>query len=255
MESTNQNKDWEIQLFDKVIDEDEKYEQYSEDFFSYLSDAAKDALGGKGLKKVLEAGCGTGAIGKRLLRKFKNLNVVGVDISPNMVRLANDGTRSYKAINGNLEDEKLFAVGYFDAILCGFILHHFPSCKKIVSNCARWLKKGGYIVIAEPNGSSPVNKLSKAARHGLEGIFGKEWVIKKRLATPNETDHTVDTYRKLLEQNGFEIVFLRTEHFGSQKISLRSIGSLKEIGYRLCNKAFKGDKRSGSSIIIVARKN
>ena len=254
MESTNQNKDWEIQLFDKVIDEDKEYEQYSEDFFGYLADAAKGALGGNRPRKVLEAGCGTGTLGKRLLRRFRNLKITGVDISPNMVRLANDGTKSYKAIRGNLEDEGLFAAGSFDAILCGFILHHFPSCRKIVSNCARWLKKGGYVIIAEPNGSSPVNKVSKAARHGLERIFGKDWVVKKRLATPNETDHTVDTYRKLLEQNGFEVVFLRTEHFGSQKISLRSIGGLKEAGYRLCDKAFGGTERSGSSIIIIARK-
>lgn len=254
MESTNQNKKWEIELFDRVIDEDSEYEQNSDEFYDYLAASTCQVLGGSSRKKMLEAGCGTGIIGKRLMKRFKSLEITGVDISPKMVRQANDGTRNYKAIEGNLEDEKLFEKASFDVVFCGYILHHFPSCDKIVYNAARWVKPGGYVIIMEPNGSSPVNKTSKAARHVLEAVFGKDWVVKKRLATPNETDHTVKTYQKLLAQNGFGVTFLQTRHFKSENANILSIGGIKEKGYRLCDKVFRNSHRSGSSILIIAKK-
>ena len=254
MESTNQNKEWEIELFDKIVDEDKEYEQNSAEFYDYLVKNTYQVLDGGEKKKMLEAGCGSGVIGKKLMKSFPKLEIIGVDISKKMVGLANDGTKGYRAIEGNLEDEKLFAKASFDVVFCGYILHHFPSCSKIVHHAARWVKPRGYVIIMEPNGSSPVNKLSKAARHGLERIFGKEWALKKRFATPNETDHTVRTYEKLLAQNGFEVTFLQTRHFKSQNRNVLSIGGLKENGYRLCDKLFRNSNLSGSSVLIIARK-
>jgi ubiquinone/menaquinone biosynthesis C-methylase UbiE len=254
LEPTKQNKEWEIALFDRIVDEDKEYEQNSDEFYDYLTQSTRKILGDGKQKKMLEAGCGTGAIGKRLMKRFKGLKITGVDVSPKMVRLANDGTRGYRAIEGNLENEKLLAKASFDVVFCGYILHHFPSCKKIVHNAALWLKPGGYLILVEPNGSSPVNRASKAARHALEAAFGKEWVIRKRFATPNETDHTVGTYLKLLAKNGLDAVFLETKHFEAEGTALLSIGGLKERGYRLCGKIFPHSHRSGSSVLIIARK-
>jgi len=106
---------------------------------------------------------------------------------------------------------------YFDIILCPFILHRFPTLDKVFSNFAKWSKQNGYIILLDLNGSNPVNRLSKIIRHFLEFIFNKEFVISYKLATPNETDHSVTTYINFLRNMGCEILFFGTNHFPPKK--------------------------------------
>ena len=59
-----------------------------------------------GTRKVLEAGCATGAVSLLLAMKHRNIRVTGVDIQPELIELAN-----LNASNNDLSDRVTFIAG------------------------------------------------------------------------------------------------------------------------------------------------
>jgi SAM-dependent methyltransferase len=96
--------------------------------------------------RTLDNGCGTG----RLLQKIKAENVVGLDISSEMLRRA----RSYSdaLILGNSQ-ELPFHDSSFDTVFCRSLLHHLPQPWKAVEEIARVLRPGGEVVFIDTNTS------------------------------------------------------------------------------------------------------
>lgn len=131
---------------------------------------------------LLDAGCGSGIYGKRLAKR--GYKVTGVDLCPEMVEIANtrNPAEGFKAIAGDLEDLQLFPENHFDVIFFGQMLHHFPNISKVIPATHRWLKPGGKMMILEPNGSNPVNLVSKEI--GRLMSFNEE--MKKSIGTENE---------------------------------------------------------------------
>ena len=85
--------------------------------------------------RMLECGCGTGRVGRLFLRRFKGLKrVIGVDISDECIKRANDNYKHYLALNEDLENKNIFAKNTFDVVLCNSVLHHFPNIEKIMDN-------------------------------------------------------------------------------------------------------------------------
>ncbi len=246
-----QLKEYEIKMFDEFA-RDGSYDVLSEEsyklIFSFL-DLKNIKLSGK----VLEAVCGTGAFGKRFLSNYTQINVIGVDISRLMVEKANDGTKNYGALEGDLENNNLFSSMEFDHIICPFILHHFPDISTVVKNFSFWIKTDGYIIIIEPNGNNPVSKLSKFIRKALEFFGGTKYIVNKRWATPNETDHTISKYKKVFTSNGFEIVYIKS-FFMELKNASCFIEKVKVFLYSLLRKLFSEALFSGTSIVAIFRK-
>jgi len=202
----SQNKNDEVNFFTE-FSTDCDYDIFTEDFYSKIIEPIKSIWPKLEKIKMLEAGCGTGAFGKRFLKYFDNLEVIGVDITPKMVERANDGTKNYSAIVGDLEKIS-FSDSFFDIILCPYILHHFPDISRVIENFGKWIKNGGFVIIVEPNGSNPVNRLSKIVRRFLELILGKDYIMKNKWATPNETDHSVRNYKKIFLKNKFKPIMI-----------------------------------------------
>lgn len=251
----SQDKVCEVDFFRKITKNSSEYETTTHEYYAYLQKvflAKVPKLFAQSLK-LLEAGCGTGVFGLFLLRLNSSLVVTGVDITPEMVDSINKKCISnYHAILGDLDDECLFSNNYFDVILCPFILHHFPTLDKVFPNLTKWLKCGGCLILLEPNGSNPVNAISKRVRYFLQFLLGKEFVIDRKLATPNETDHPIARYMKLLRENGYTILFTDTSYFPPKNVKLFSIGGLQSILYTVSNLLPYPCRRS--SIIIIAKK-
>ena len=143
-----QNKNYEIEFFSSIAKKSFEYDETTPEYQSYLKEVFTKVLPNATDLKVLEAGCGSGTFGKKILELYPTLQVTGVDITPEMVELANtrrNNLKNYNAIVGDLENKDLFDSEIFDFIICPFILHHFPTVNTVLGNLTNWLKPNGFL--------------------------------------------------------------------------------------------------------------
>jgi len=130
------------------------YEQhYNQDIGYGVSAPRKrkimELLGDLKGKKVLDAGCASGYLG----REMKNAGaseVIGVDISADRIREAKKIFDNAFALD--IQEAALpFPDGYFDIVLLAEVIEHLFSPEKAVKEIKRILKSGGEIVVTTPN--------------------------------------------------------------------------------------------------------
>lgn len=105
-------------------------------------------------KEILDLGCGGGNFTTRL--KALGFNVVGLDISLDLIKVNRQSNKDTKFICGDAEFLPFYDAS-FDIILVAFLLHHFKKHEHIVSEIFRVLKKGGKVLCVEPNCWNPVS--------------------------------------------------------------------------------------------------
>jgi cyclopropane fatty-acyl-phospholipid synthase-like methyltransferase len=95
---------------------------------------------------VLEIGCGPGNITKYLLSRRPDFKIEGVDVSPNMIKLAraNNPSAEFKIMDCREMDRWTSTV---DAIICGFCMPYLSKedCAKFIKDCAALLPSGGIL--------------------------------------------------------------------------------------------------------------
>ena len=114
-----------------------------------------DAVRGKP-QKMLDLGCGTGSTTILLQQQFPEARVTGLDLSPQMLAIAN-----YKAKQLNYDIEWLHGLAEatslpessFDLITASLLFHETPLAitKAILEEAFRLLTPGGQIVILDGN--------------------------------------------------------------------------------------------------------
>ena len=104
--------------------------------------------------KVLDMACGTGDVSIALKRR--GLDVVGADISENMLALARKKAPGIDFRYGDAS-ELPFADGSFDAVTIAFGIRNFDKRAQCIRELHRVLKDGGMLAIAEF--SIPRNRL------------------------------------------------------------------------------------------------
>jgi SAM-dependent methyltransferase len=105
-------------------------------------DVALAALAELRPSRVLEVGCGTGALAARCAREL-GCEVVALDSSPEMV--AATRARGVDATVGDVQDLP-FGDGSFDAALAAWMLYHVPDRDRAIGELARVLRPGGRLV-------------------------------------------------------------------------------------------------------------
>lgn len=106
--------------------------------------------------KILDLGCGTGSTTLMLKQAFEQATVIGLDLSPYMLVMAN-----YKAQQAGLDIEWKhglaeatgFEANSFDLIAVSMLLHETPPyiSQLIVQECFRLIKPGGQLIILDGN--------------------------------------------------------------------------------------------------------
>jgi ubiquinone/menaquinone biosynthesis C-methylase UbiE len=97
-----------------------------------------------GKKRLLDLGCGTGMFLQELSGRAKF--VVGVDVSPEMLRMAN--VRHGRAALVQADADALpFADGSFDAVVSVTLLQNMPDPAATVREVARVLRPGGVAIL------------------------------------------------------------------------------------------------------------
>lgn len=123
-------------------------------------------------RSVLDAGCGTGRVGRELARH--GIEVVGVDLDDEMLETARAKCPSAMWITGDLSTIDLGR--RFDVVVMAGNVINFavPSRRQaVVENLARHLNPGGLLVsghAVRPDGCSPADFESWATRCGLEAV-------------------------------------------------------------------------------------
>ena len=96
--------------------------------------------------KILDIGCGTG----HHVASFasKGLDVVGIDISPSMIKKAKENFPDYNFKVGDALDGGTFDPDSFTHILCMyFTIYYFKDKTQFFNNCFNWLMPGGYLFV------------------------------------------------------------------------------------------------------------
>jgi len=102
--------------------------------------------------RVLEIGPGPGWAGIYLLKKRNDLKLVGLEASPDMIRVASrnalkEGLHEIVYTHGYAENMSKFNVGTFDIVISRDSLHHWEDPEKVFKEINRILKSSGKLYI------------------------------------------------------------------------------------------------------------
>ena len=120
--------------------------------------------------KILDLGCGTGNISKKVKERFPNANITCVDLAENMIKIAKSKLSQYKDIEFRIDDfRNLNYKQEFDAVISSLALHHLQKVeqKEFYSRLNEFLKKGGVFYNAD-------NILGSTSH--LDQIYMDKWV-------------------------------------------------------------------------------
>ncbi len=161
-------------------------------FVSDLGAPVVDLLAPRPGERILDLGCGDGALTEKLTAA--GADVVGVDASPDMVEAAR--ARGIEA--RVMRAEELEFENEFDAVFSNATLHWIPRAGPVIAGVARALRPGGRFV-GEFGGHGNVAAFSVALRAVLDrrgaGLAGgSPWY-----------NPTVAEYRGKLEAGGFDV--------------------------------------------------
>ena len=167
-----------IEFFDMCAPEwDAEMIRY-DDIINIILDNAKVCEG----KDILDVACGTGVlIPDYLQRKVKS--VTAIDISPEMIKVAQDKFRqgNVQFLCGDVEEIKLHE--HFDCIVVYNAFPHFPNPENLIKVLASYLRDGGVLTVAhgmsraaiDSHHSGRASKVSVGlmSENELADIFGR----------------------------------------------------------------------------------
>lgn len=121
----------------------------------WIRQSVIEAIGGQP-RRILDLGCGTGSTTLLLKKAFPSADVIGLDLSPYMLAMAD-----YKAERegltlqwqqGNAEKTD-FPASSFDVVTASLLFHETPprASRNILRECFRLLTPGGQMIILDGN--------------------------------------------------------------------------------------------------------
>lgn len=146
-----------------------------------------------GNEKILDIGCGTGPLEVALLHRHPGVNILGIDLSREMLERAQQKLKNHpkvRLIEGDFVTTELGEQN-FDVAFCLSNLHYFPKPQAIFEKTERLLKNGGTLVVIDWN------------RRSLKGKI-YDWYM--NLCDPGFVKaYRPDEVRSLLKAAGFHV--------------------------------------------------
>jgi ubiquinone/menaquinone biosynthesis C-methylase UbiE len=99
---------------------------------------------------VLDVGCGTGILLQQLFDMNNNLKLYGIDISPEMVKMAKKKLNPSICIKVSSVNQIPHNDNTFNFITCSTSFHHYSEPQKALMEMYRVLKNEGKLIVLDP---------------------------------------------------------------------------------------------------------
>jgi 2-polyprenyl-6-hydroxyphenyl methylase/3-demethylubiquinone-9 3-methyltransferase len=102
-------------------------------------------------KRVLEVGCGEGALVEQMARLWPQARIVGIDVTPRLGRLCRAEASRVRFQQITVQEFAAAEPGAMDLVVLCDVLHHIPwdQHRGILLAAARALRPGGLLVIKD----------------------------------------------------------------------------------------------------------
>ena len=99
--------------------------------------------------RILDMGCGTGALAEQVLAEVPSAELAAVDLAPKMVERARRRLGSRVSVILGDAERLPFHDGMFDLVYCNDSFHHYPDPERAAFQMWRVLAPGGTLVIGD----------------------------------------------------------------------------------------------------------
>lgn len=177
----------------------EAQERYMKNLLSYIP---------VDVKKVFDVGCGTGEVAKQLIKKGMELTCLAPD--PHLIQKTKENTegkaKTITDLYENVDDEEDES---FDMVMMSESCQYISIQKGWEQN-RKYLKKGGYVLIADFFQIKPLDKegLSKSGHKKerfLKVAKDSGFELLKEVDITKETAPTMDIYQDVITQKVFPV--------------------------------------------------
>ncbi|NJK65761.1 MAG: methyltransferase domain-containing protein [Microcoleus sp. CSU_2_2] len=100
-------------------------------------------------ERILDLGCGTGALIQRLLQMAPEIQVFGIDPCAEMLEIAKQKLSKSVDLNLGSADNLPFPSNYFDVVVSTSAFHFFRDPSQAIQEAKRVLKPNGRLVITD----------------------------------------------------------------------------------------------------------
>ena len=161
-------------------------------FVADLGGAVLDLLDPQPGERILDLGCGDGALTEKLLAR--GASVLGIDASASMIAAARD-----RGLDAGIGDGQCLAYSEeFDAVFSNAALHWMPGGAAVIAGVFRALRPGGRFV-GEFGGHGNIAAIVTA----LNAVLSKRGMDAGRL---RRWYPTAERYADMLRQGGFTVL-------------------------------------------------
>lgn len=192
--------------------------------------------------RFLDVGTGTGWIGIGISKYNRDAEVIGVDLSETMLKVAtrNAAVENVQNIKFRKGDAKRlpFDDESFDSVFCHNMLHHIPEPVKMVKEMMRVLKKDGTLVIRDLKRHS---KFITALHVNILGLTYTK-LMKKEYRDSILAALSSDEWKNLcssLDLKGTRLTKQFITHMSIEKVSSRKRSDYIEVPVPFFLKPFK----------------
>lgn len=131
---------------------------------------------------LLDVGCGPGLLLEVLAGQPGEMNLAGLDIAPEMIRIAREWLGARADLRVGDAETLPWQDGRFDYVLCVDSFHHYPNPERVLAQMHRVLKRSGRLVIADPWAlpvlRQVVNLVNPLLHMGDVRIYGKQEMMR-----------------------------------------------------------------------------
>lgn len=175
-----------------------------------INAAMADGLNLEAGSSILDVGCGTGLMTAELVRLNRNCQVVGIDASASMVKVAEKkrGSKQCSFLQAVAEDLP-FEDGSFDAVTSALFFHHIDMTlkKKALSEIYRVLKSSGTLLVADMG--IPYSRIGRITSYLAWKLYRQPEIRENSLGRLTELvlGSPFENYRELGRFSGYITMF------------------------------------------------
>lgn len=120
--------------------------------------------------RILDLGCGTGALAELVLDEIPGCQLTGIDLAPQMVETSRERLKGRADVLLGDAERLPFRDGSFDIVYCNDSFHHYPNPRQAVFQTWRVLAPGGTFIIGDAWQPAPGRAIMNAwMPHSHEG--------------------------------------------------------------------------------------